>query len=114
MTQPVKLPAPPYYAVIFTSIQTGQEEEAYNQTAARLREMAEDQPGYLGIESSHDPGGQEITISYWRDVESIEAWQKVEQHREAQTKGRSTWYEQYSIRVCRVENTKDFQKESKG
>ncbi|MCW3103327.1 MAG: Antibiotic biosynthesis monooxygenase [Bacteroidetes bacterium] len=47
-------PPPPYYAVIFTSERTG-ELEGYEDTAARMVELAQGQEGYLGIESAQDP-----------------------------------------------------------
>ena len=54
-------PAPPYYAVIFTSQQTGSS-EGYAQMAQRMVELAQQQPGYLGIESAREDIG--ITVSY--------------------------------------------------
>lgn len=115
ITSPLK---PPCYAVIFTSIDAGESQNNHAEVVIRLQEMAGDQPGYLGIEDSRDPQGQDVTISYWRDLEAIEAWQQVEQERDAQDKsrhkGQSTWYERYSIRVCRIEDTKDFKQESSG
>lgn len=65
--------------------------------------LAAEQPGYLGIESARDADGHGITVSYWRDLESIRAWRQHEEHLVAQARGRADWYEAYEVRVCRVE-----------
>ena len=65
-------PAPPYYAVIFTSHQAS--DEGYAETSARMEELGREQPGFLGIESVRGGDGLGITISYWSDLESIRAW----------------------------------------
>ena len=61
-------PKPPYYSVIFTSIRT-EGDLGYDQAANRMVELAEDQAGFLGIESARDNGEQSIgiTVSYWSD-----------------------------------------------
>jgi len=61
-------PPPPYYAVIFTSKRTDNI-EGYQQTANRMVELAQQQPGYLGHESAHEGIG--ITVSYWNSLEAI-------------------------------------------
>ena len=64
-------PKPPYYAVIFSSIQTI-DNKGYNETAGRMLELAARQPGFLGVESARETLG--ITVSYWKDLESIKSW----------------------------------------
>ena len=58
-------PEPPYYAVIFTSLQSD-DLEGYHEMAAHMLELAHDQPGFLGVESARE--GLGITVSYWRDT----------------------------------------------
>ena len=96
---------PPYYAVVFTNQLTGEDEEGYHATAARMQELARGMDGFLGIESAGaaEAGGLRMTVSYWRDLESIKKWREHAEHRLAQEKGKSTWYRRYELRVCRVE-----------
>ena len=96
----MKTPEPPYYAVIFSSRQTD-DLEGYGNTAARMLELAAQQPGYLGVESAREDLG--ITISYWRDLESIKAWKANVEHREAQRNGIDRWYSHYKTRIALVE-----------
>ena len=100
-------PAPPYYAVIFTS-ERMDNIEGYQQTANRMVELAQQQPGYLGHESAHEGIG--ITVSYWNSLEAIKNWKKNTEHSTAQTMGRKEWYSNYKTRVCLVERDYSFEK----
>lgn len=100
-------PAPPYYAVIFTSERTAAD-EGYGTMAERMVELAQQQPGYLGHESARD--GLGITVSYWADTESIRRWKQNTEHLFAQQKGRADWYSRYKTRICKVERDYGFEK----
>lgn len=95
-----KTPKPPYYAVIFTSLRTAGD-DGYGEMANRMVELAEQQDGFLGIEAAREDIG--ITVSYWRDVESIAAWKKNTEHRDAQRKGHERWYSSFKVRISKVE-----------
>ncbi len=47
--------------------------------------------------------GLGITVSYWRDRDSIARWKTDLEHREAQRLGRQKWYRSYRIRIAKVE-----------
>lgn len=57
-------PAPPYYAVIFTSKRTNVEQKEYAAAAQKMEELAKGLDGFLGIESVRDERGVGITVSY--------------------------------------------------
>ena len=95
-------PEPPYYAVIFTSRRTP-EDDGYGETANRMAELAREMPGYLGIESVRGPDGVGITVSYWASEEAIANWKRHSEHRAAQDGGKNQWYEHYELRVAKVE-----------
>jgi heme-degrading monooxygenase HmoA len=101
-------PKPPYYAVIFTSLRSGADDEGYAVMAERMLELAAAQPGYLGVESARGDDGLGITVSYWDSPEAIENWSAHAEHRLAQAGGRSRWYEWFRLRVCRVEDDRGF------
>jgi heme-degrading monooxygenase HmoA len=106
MSMIAKTPPPPYYAVIFSNIRTDEDDSLYHETAQRMVELAERQPGYLGHESVRN--GLGITISYWDSLDSIRRWKAHAEHLEAQQNGRNTWYAAYKTRVCLVERDYDF------
>ncbi len=95
-----KTPKPPYYAVIFTSMHSG-DTTGYLDMAEKMTSLAERQPGYLGIESARENVG--ITVSYWRDLESIKQWKNQADHLKAQAAGKARWYSAYTTRIALVE-----------
>lgn len=97
-----RLPDPPYTAVIFTSLRTSGE-RGYAVMAQRMDELAQRQPGFLGIESAKNDDGFGITVSYWIDDDAARAWKTVHEHVVAQQRGQDTWYADYEVRVATVE-----------
>src|SRR5690242_19442500 len=93
-------PAPPYYAVIFTSLRT-EDDNGYAETAQRMEELSAQYPGFLGLESARSEVG--ITVSYWSSLEAIKNWKENLEHKVAQQKGKEKWYAAYRIRICKVE-----------
>lgn len=93
------------YAVIFSSqlASDAARREGYAETAAAMVELARRQPGFLGVEGTRGADGFGITVSYWDSPEAIEAWKSNEAHRAAQARGKSQFYDRYSLRVCCVE-----------
>lgn len=97
-----KTPEPPYYAVIFSSQRQGND-DGYSATAARMAALAATQPGYLGEESSRDPSGFGITVSYWESEDAIHNWKLNAEHSLARERGRNHWYSGFDLRIARVE-----------
>ena len=97
----VNTPAPPYYAVIFSSLRT-EGDQGYGQAANRMLALAQKQPGFLGVESAREDG-LGITVSYWASEAAILAWKQHAEHSEVREQGRSTWYSAFHTRVCKVE-----------
>ncbi len=93
---------PPYYAVIFSSVRTDKDPDGYSATAARMLELASKVDGYLGVETL-GAGADGITVSYWRDEAAIAAWRDHGEHVEARRTGRQSWYNDYRLRVAKVE-----------
>lgn len=102
MSQPTGTPEPPYVAVIFSSVRTGADPGGYAATAARMEELAGQQPGYLGIESAREDAFG-ITVSYWSTMAAARAWKLVAEHLAAQELGREVWYRTYRVRIAEVQ-----------
>ena len=100
-----KTPQPPYYAVIFTSLRT-EEDNGYAAMSDKMVDLAAKQQGFLGLESVRDKIG--ITVSYWESLEAIKNWKMNIEHTEARNKGRTIWYERFKVRICKVERDYDF------
>ncbi|WP_300500795.1 antibiotic biosynthesis monooxygenase [Marinobacter sp.] len=100
MSEIVNTPEPPYYAVIFSSHRT-KGDNGYGEMADRMVELAEQQPGFLGIESVKEDLG--ITVSYWESLDAIKNWKNNAEHREAQRLGHQQWYSGFRVRIAKVE-----------
>lgn len=100
-------PMPPYYAVIFTSVRTTFDKD-YNEISEKIIKLANVQEGFLGIESAREKIG--ITVSYWKDLDSIEQWRNNIDHSIAQERGRKEWYLQFKVRIAKVERDYQFNK----
>lgn len=98
-------PQPPYYAVIFTSLRNNGD-NGYAETAERMLELAQQQPGFLGVESAREDLG--ITVSYWESPDAIKTWKKHTEHLFAQKQGKEIWYKNYKVRICKVERDYGF------
>ncbi len=96
------MPLQTYYAVIFTSQRTEGDDEAYQQMAAEMVELASRQHGFLGVESSRDASGTGLTVSYWRSLEDIAYWRGHALHRHAQRLGKERWYSSFRLRIAQV------------
>ncbi|MGW0932152.1 antibiotic biosynthesis monooxygenase family protein [Streptomyces sp. NPDC002644] len=104
---PVPAHEPPYYAVVFTSVRT-EDEDGYPETAARMEELVRDVPGFLGMDHARTPGGTAITVGYFRDADALARWRSDAEHRAAQRRGRDQWYAGYTLHVAKVERSHTF------
>lgn len=101
-----RTPEPPYYAVIFSSVRT-EGDNGYAEMADRMVELARQQDGFLGVESARNEVG--ITVSYWRDLDSIRKWKENVDHSVAREKGRAEWYKSFKTRIAQVERDYGFE-----
>ncbi|MCM3598748.1 antibiotic biosynthesis monooxygenase [Metabacillus idriensis] len=102
-----RTPEPPYYAVIFASERTD-EDNGYGRMADKMVELASHQSGFLGVESARDEE-LGITVSYWNSLDSIQKWKEQSAHLAAQDRGKAEWYKAFSLRVCKVERQSFFE-----
>ena len=65
------------YAVIFSNQMKAIDDVFYQQLSKSLRKLAQDQKGYLGLESYRNEDGAGVTISYWETKEAIVVWKKI-------------------------------------
>ncbi|AWK02901.1 antibiotic biosynthesis monooxygenase [Flavobacterium crocinum] len=91
-------------AVIFEVIPNEGKKDEYLDIAASLRPELNYIDGFISIErfqSLADPG-KILSLSFWRDEESIQQWRNLEMHRHAQAKGRNGIFKDYHLRIATV------------
>jgi heme-degrading monooxygenase HmoA len=91
-------------AVIFEVWPAPGRTEEYFQLAAALKSDLEKIDGFISIERFRSIADPEkfVSISFWRDEESIRRWRSVEGHRSAQARGRGSVFSDYRLRVASV------------
>jgi len=96
-------PFVPYVAVIFTSTRTLEHDAEYSEWSAKMMDLVKTQSGFISVVSARDLETRfGITISYFKDEESVKSWKMVQEHREAQRLGREKFYLEYSVKVAIV------------
>lgn len=76
------------------------DQTAYSAEAAQMETMARQQPGFLSFKSYVSDDGEVIALSEWQDEASARAWGQVAEHRAVQARGRSAYYESYTLFAC--------------
>lgn len=91
-------------AVIFEVWPAEDRAKEYFDLAAELRPLLEGIEGFVSIErfESLTTKGKYLSLSFWRDEESIRTWRNMEDHRNVQAKGRDSVFAEYRIRVAYV------------
>jgi heme-degrading monooxygenase HmoA len=91
-------------AVIFeVSLRDGRGDR-YLELASQLGPLLEQIDGFVSIErfrSLADPD-KLLSLSFWRDEESVARWRQLEAHRGAQQEGRAQVFADYRLRVASV------------
>lgn len=108
------LPTPPYYAVVFSSQRSGRDDAGYGAMAERMVELAQQQPGFLGMESTRGVDGFGITVAYRESEAAIGAWRQHAEHTAAREQGRRDGYDHFELRVARVERAYGWDREAAG
>jgi heme-degrading monooxygenase HmoA len=76
----------------------------YFRLAEELRPHLEAIDGFISVErleNSEEPG-KFVSLSFWRDEESLSRWRNLEEHRIVMEKGRGGILRDYRIRVTQV------------
>jgi heme-degrading monooxygenase HmoA len=91
-------------AVIFEVFLANGRQSDYIDYAARLKAELEHIDGFISVErfqSLTDPG-KLLSLSFWRDEESVTRWRCHAGHRATQRAGRNDIFRDYRLRVTSV------------
>jgi len=77
--------------------------------AKKMLDLANLQTGFLGFESASEEIG--ISVSYWKDLESIKNWKMHSEHVIAQKNGKDLWYKSFKTRIAKVERDYSFERD---
>jgi heme-degrading monooxygenase HmoA len=97
-------------AVIFVAQRLLKDDAGYRAAAVKMDALAEEQPGYVGIDSVRGTDGFGITVSYWTSEEAAKAWRDHADHSAIREQGRGLWYSHYSLHVAAITRSYDWAK----
>jgi len=91
-------------AVLFEADALPESQERYLQLASELQPLLSDTPGFISIErfQSLTTPGKILSLSWWKDEESVDGWKRNVMHQAAQKEGRQSIFAFYRIRVASV------------
>lgn len=91
-------------AVIFEAFPAKGKWDEYLDIAAGLRPELSKIEGFISIErfESISTPGKVLSLSFWKDEESVIQWRNLELHGQAQASGRKSVFDDYRLRVANV------------
>lgn len=91
-------------AVIFEAIPAEGQWDEYLTIAAKLKPELSTIDGFISVERFQSMVNPEkvLSLSFWRDEDSVQQWRNIEMHRGAQANGREEVFKDYRLRVADV------------
>jgi heme-degrading monooxygenase HmoA len=90
--------------------------ERNKELVTNLLVHAREHDGFISKETftSRDNPDKVVTMSYWRDAESLRLWMRHEEHLKTIPIGRNELFSHYSIQVAEVVTNKNWRKPDAG
>lgn len=76
------------------------DQAAYDAEAEAMETLARQQPGYRSFKSYTADDGEVVALSEWADEASARAWGRIAEHRAVQARGRTAYYQDYTLFAC--------------
>ena len=82
--------------------------DEYIALVERMRDIAVTMPGYISHKGFWADDGERVTIVEFESEETQRAWRMHPEHVEAQRQGRSRFYAEYDLKVCKLVHEAQF------
>ena len=91
-------------AVIFEFTPASGRFPDYMELVGQLKSELDKAEGFISLErfESINAPGKFVSLQFWRDEASVAKWRNLQQHREAQKKGRGGIFASYRLRIAGV------------
>lgn len=87
---------------VFRSRLNAESQNEYQQSAARMSELAKGVAGYVSHKGFTAADGERVTIVEFESEEGLRAWATHPEHVEAKKMGRRVFFSEYRVQVCNV------------
>jgi heme-degrading monooxygenase HmoA/ketosteroid isomerase-like protein len=88
------------HVIVFRSRLRDGIEAEYGDHAGKIYELAIAQPGFLSAKDFTSDDGERLALIEWASAPELDAWREHLDHRAAQDRGRSHYYQTYSLQIC--------------
>lgn len=87
---------------VFRSRLNAESQDEYQQSAARMSELAKGIAGYVSHKGFTAADGERVTIVEFDSEEGLRAWATHPEHVQAKKMGRQLFFSEYRVQVCKV------------
>ena len=84
---------------------------AYAADAERMEALAREQKGFIAYRSYKAEDGETLSMSEWESEEDARAWARNFEHATVQGRGRTDYYESYTVYSCADPRVTQFARE---
>lgn len=84
--------------------------EDYAAMNAAMQKHARAFPGFVDVKSFTAQDGERLTLVWWQDEETLDAWSNDVKHGAAKSQGRAKWYQYYKIDVAKIIRSSNFER----
>ena len=89
-----------YFNVFRSRKRADMDAEAYAADAKLMEALARTQKGFIAYRSYKAEDGETLSMSEWESEEDARAWQRNLEHAAVQRRGRTDYYESYTVYSC--------------
>lgn len=90
------------FLVVFRSrLREGVEAEVTH-LGAKMYALASAMPGFVSYKDFVAEDGENVALVEYENLESVAAWRDHPEHKEAQQRGRSEFFAEYTIHICSI------------
>ncbi len=87
--------------VVFRSRLRNENDSEYQALAPIILELAQSMPGFVSFKSFRADDGERVSIIEFESEETLRAWREHPEHRRAQELGRTSFFSEYSLQICK-------------
>lgn len=96
--------------IVFRSRLNPEHQAAYLEWAGRMSMLARDIPGHVSHKGFTAPDGERVTIVEFETEEGMRTWATHPEHLAAKKLGRSSFFTEYSVKICHLQRASVFPK----
>lgn len=96
--------------ILFRSTLAAEAGADYADKADEMLAYAKTQPGFVDHKRYTSAEGERLTVVWWKDEKTLEAWRSDPRHRVAKKLGRERWYDDYHIEIAKVFHESRFER----